>query len=207
MKQYLFFFLSITCFLVSKAQNNKNDLHLLGSSEMVEIYVHKTLYEQDKHHYLMGFTIVNKHDKPVGTSFTNGYWEMFFPNHWIVHDKSNDEFALEKQNEKLPLDRGRKENLLWDFKTKKMTIINPGDSLTYYRFVYEKKKYFHIRRGEVISIGIDGQMFFTDGEKCEEINCYEEEKVNRIIDLEYPLTVLPIPPNAFVIYKEEYEEH
>jgi hypothetical protein len=191
--------------VVAKSQENK-DLHLLGSSEMVEIYVHKKLYEQDKHHYLMAFTIVNKHSKPVGTSFTNGYWEMFYPNHWIVHDKSNDEFTIEKQNEKLPLDQGRKENLIWDFKTGKMNIINPGDSLTYYRFVYEKKKYFHIRRGEVISIGIDGQMFFTDGEKCEEINCYEEEKVNRIIDLEYPLVIVPVSSDALIIYKEEYEK-
>ena len=200
--------LILTCILINCMSHyafsqSTSKMHLFHSGLLSEVYISKTLYTcKESNHLYIKFRIVNRSEKKIGVDLSD-YWEVIFPNQWIIHPIERQIEAVEYQEEP-PSFELRKERMKRYLFNNKIPVIEPGEYLEYYRdYDSGKAKNIDLRKGEVLNISFDGVLFITDGEYFELVQCFDESKVYRNMYLMHPLKWDKVPADALIIRQED----
>jgi hypothetical protein len=184
--------------------NSEKTSHLLYEGKLVSVQVDKTLYETDNSDYFyIRFEIKNISDKIIGINL-NDSWKILYPNQWGMYDTTYRMVVNEEQIIPDKLDSLKKQNLITDFKNRKLKQLAPNKSFIYYtefnangRSKIEKE----IEKGNFFIQTIDGQLFLTDGNECERIVCDGSIKVQRELVLQKPLKWEKIKNKELIIQR------
>ena len=177
--------------------------HLLAEGKFATAEVDPVLYYQkgDDDFYIQ-VRLTNLTKKPIGVRLD--YWKGFSPNQWGVHPQDKRGMINEGRLERKGLTDKEKEKLHADFASKKLTMIPPGKSVTYFRDFNgpSGRKKLANEAGLFLIISMDGQLFFTDGKEIENLHCDWEagrdvEETDVVID--FPPTFKLLPKKALVV--------
>ena len=177
------------------------DYQLIYKGDLVEVFVAKAIFHSStSSNFVMKFRINNTSDKTVGIDLSN-YWKVIYPNQWGTYNKPYREVINEETI--VPDTTIDKVNLLDKFNSKSLTLIEPNQTVDYYRdwngsgeeITLANKDYF-------IIISIDGQLLLTDGSEVENISLNNVDEEHRVVVLNYPIMHVKIPENALVVNKK-----
>lgn len=205
MKYLIIFFVALFPFL-SFAQNDSAELQILYKGQLVSVSVEKTLYEIKKYkHFFIHYQIKNLTENNLGV-YTDEYFGLFYPNQWGVIPKPARDVIDERRIVPMPLNDSIVTSLERKFINSQLTLIQPFQTLDYYRdFNSGKKKDVQLKSGEFIYISTDGQLFITNGSQIEHAhfddNSWSESKGCSVF-LAYPIVWKKIPENSMIFHED-----
>jgi hypothetical protein len=163
----------------------------VASNPLATATVERTLYERpnDPHFYIR-VRITNTTDRPLGVDLRD-CWRVIYPNQWGVSQASQRGEINERRLKQV----ADKSALVPDFAAGKLTRLEPGATLDYYREfnaggrkeVEEQARQF---AGKYLVVSLDGQVPVTDGKRIEALSCvWEGDRTAADTDLVIPLPV------------------
>ena len=163
----------------------------VASNALARAAVERVLYERpnDSHFYIR-VRITNTTDRPLGADLRD-YWRVIYPNQWGVSQQDRRGEINERRLKQV----ADKSALVTDFAAGRLTRIEPGASVDYYREfnaggrkeVEEEARQF---AGKYLVVSLDGQVPVTDGKRIAALSClWEGDRTAADTDLVIPLPV------------------
>jgi len=169
---------------------DQNQWHQITKGKLAAVYVEKVLYEfENSPFFLVKFRIVNLSAGKIGVDLRD-YFNVFYPNQWSVNETKQRFLISERRIIPEIIDEKFQIQISSDFKNGNLTILPPHKEIFYYReFNAGGRKDIEEKDGNYFMLSLDGQLFFTDGDIVENINCsWEDESVKT--DLVLPLPII-----------------
>lgn len=157
--------------------NNSKDSSLIYcQSQLVTVDVERVLYEgPNPDYFYIKVEIKNITDNTIGIDLSDK-WKIIYPNQWGNLNEPQRNTIDEIRVVPDKLDRAKKVRLLTGYKNHTLEFIKPHSTFTYYtEFNANGKKGIEETKetGDYLFLSLDGQLFITDGKKCERI-AFEE---------------------------------
>ncbi len=181
--------------------NVDSSLHIISPVGMITVCTEKAIYHSETYeNFLMKFLIVNESDKTVGVDLSN-YWNVIYPNQWGIYPNPFREVINEQRL--VPDTVNYKTDLIKKFKEKSLTMIEPHDTVAYYReWNGSGEKINKLTKNEYLIIMVDGQLTATDGAQTQQIILFLTAEHLRAVVFNYPVIVKNVPNKAIIIKNE-----
>ncbi|AKU99140.1 hypothetical protein AKJ09_05804 [Labilithrix luteola] len=167
----------------------------------VDVGVERALFEQPgAAHFFVHVRITNKSDAPVGVDLRN-YNEVFFPNQWGASDESHRTVTDERRLVVSPLGAEAKAAIEADYRAGKLTNVQPGASVDYYRDFNASSRDevgAQAKGARYVLVSLDGQLNVTNGTSAERVVPRPEDDA-RVMAIDAPVEWQRVPSNAVVI--------
>lgn len=162
---------------ISIMPNPSESSLLYCNSELCSIQVGSTLYEgPNPDYFYIKVEIKNTSDNIIGIDLSDK-WKIIYPNQWGNLETPQRQIIDESRVAPDELDKNKMDNLFSDYKNNKLEFIDPQETFTYYTEFNANGKDAIDKESEIgnfMYLSLDGQLFLTDGSKCERI-CFEED--------------------------------
>jgi hypothetical protein len=166
------------------------------TSEKIAVRVEKVLYEFPGHAtFFIHVRLANLTHDDIGVDLGDK-WYAPHPNQWGGSDLDHRTVIDERTLIPRELSSELQEQLRSDFKAGSLTTVSPGRDVDYYiNFNASGRNDVQTAAGRYLLISIKGQLLCTDGRNV------WDEKPNRDIALERPLTWSFVPEHARLIVR------
>lgn len=163
-------------------QNTSNTIEsslIHYEGELCNLQVENTFYEgPNPDYFYIKVEIKNTTNKVIGIDLKDK-WKIIYPNQWgnLYTPERNliDEIRIIPDE----LDDLKMTQLISDFKNDSLEFLNPNESFTYFTEFNSngKAKIDETKEvGNFFYLSLDGQLFLTNGSKCERV-CFEEDSL------------------------------
>lgn len=146
---------------------------LIWNSELCTVQIENVLYEgPNPDYFYIKVEIINTSVNTIGVDLSDK-WKIIYPNQW-GNLYTPERFVINEM--RIPpdeLDSLRAVRLVTDFEKGKLEFIEPAKSFTYYTEFNANGRAAIDETSEVgdfFYLSLDGQLFLTDGNKCERIS-------------------------------------
>lgn len=188
-KTFVFTVIIIFMVFASYAQTQyKPEQQLFCYGKWVMISIDKQLYVSDTSDFFyIHVSIKNTSKKALGMDLTNP-WHVLYPNQWQFSDTTFRMEINERQIIPEELNAAKTSEISKKYKDNQLTMILPGETYDYYtEFNATKPKDAEISINKYLIVAVDGQKFFTDGSKMEQIKCNGDQNVDREVAIKCPI--------------------
>lgn len=181
--------------------NQTNDTltsQIVFKGALVEVSLEKAIYHSDDYvNFFIKISIKNIGNKAIGIDLSN-YWNVIYPNQWGFYPKPFRETIDEEQI--VPDKNINKADLNEKFKNKSLKILQPSESIDYFRdWNGSGEKVDLTNPNEFLIISFDGQLFVTNGNEIEHLNFNNFDEEKRVLVLKFPIVHKTIPKGALII--------
>lgn len=145
--------------------------------ELCTVQIENILYEgPNPDYFYIKVQIKNTSDNIIGIDLSDK-WKIIYPNQWGDLHTPQRQVINERRVVPDKLDSLKKLNLITHFNNKELEFIGPNETFTYYTEFNANGKAAIDETAEIgnyFFLSLDGQLFLTDGNKCERIS-FEED--------------------------------
>ncbi len=182
--------------------------HGLSDSHGVRIDVERRLYQiKDSNRFYIHVRITNDNNTPVSVDLRDAHLNIY-PNQWELMREPRRGPIDELRTLKTSLGPERTQNLLQAHAQHALSEIPSHHALDFYRESYaDLDDAGGFNDGCYLIVSLDGQMFFTDGHSCWQVNMDEmssitkSEVLNRAeFVLPLPIALSPLPETAIIFH-------
>jgi hypothetical protein len=147
----------------------------------------------------MKFRIENISDSIIGIDLSN-FWKIIYPNQWGIY-RTPERQAINEIT-LVPDTITHSSEMIDKFMSGKLSTINPGKTLEYFRIWNGSGEKLHLNNNEYLIITVDGQLLLTNGIRVNNITFFDKPEYLRAITFEFPLNEKIVPDDALIIKGE-----
>jgi hypothetical protein len=144
----------------------------LFKGRLVAVHVQEALYDEGgKGSFLLAIRVTNLTRERVGLDLRDRF--LLRPNQWGVLNGPRREIVDERRTALPPLNDKAKNAVTAAHQAGKLTILRPGQALTFYRQFNNRGSRSDVARdkGTHLFVSVSGRLLVTDGRGVEQVNC------------------------------------